>query len=178
MRRFLFLLMTCPTAACASAPECPPVSPVIVPVVLPEAEALTSAEQELRIKLIDGVVDDWHDAAAKADETRYFAHFTDDGVFLGTDATERWDVPAFRKYAHPHFAKGKAWAVDLSLWPRHEKYTHLSDLVKLDRAPQLSARATAGFYSRTQKASLNFVDEFITDIAEHAALMAEERAVA
>lgn len=54
-------------------------------------------------------LDDFHDAAAHADETRYFAHFAPSGVFLGTDATERWDVPAFRAYAHPFFAKGKGW---------------------------------------------------------------------
>ncbi len=57
------------------------------------------------------VLDDWHDAAAKADEGRYFGHFASNGVFLGTDATERWDVASFRAYAHPHFAKGKAWTM-------------------------------------------------------------------
>jgi len=56
------------------------------------------------------VLDDWHDAAAHADEERYFGHFARGAVFLGTDATERWDVDAFRKYAHPYFAKGKAWS--------------------------------------------------------------------
>ena len=40
----------------------------------------------------------------------YFSLFSEDAVFLGTDATERWDVPAFRKNAHPHFAKVKAWS--------------------------------------------------------------------
>jgi uncharacterized protein (TIGR02246 family) len=59
---------------------------------------------------VAAVIDDFHDAAAKADEPRYFAHFADDGVFLGTDATERWDVPAFRVWAHPHFEKKKAWS--------------------------------------------------------------------
>jgi len=54
-------------------------------------------------------LDDFHDAAAHADETRLFAHFAQGGVFLGTDATERWDVPAFRAYAHPRFADGKGW---------------------------------------------------------------------
>lgn len=58
---------------------------------------------------IASALDDFHDAAARADEDRYFAHFAPAGVFLGTDATERWDVAAFRAYAHPHFAKGKAW---------------------------------------------------------------------
>jgi SnoaL-like domain len=55
-------------------------------------------------------LDDFNDAAAKADEARYFAHFAPDGVFVGTDATERWDKPSFQAYAHPHFAKGKAWS--------------------------------------------------------------------
>ena len=54
-------------------------------------------------------LDDFHDAAARADEARYFAHFAEHGVFHGTDATERWDAAAFRAYAHPYFAKGKAW---------------------------------------------------------------------
>ncbi len=54
-------------------------------------------------------LDDFHDAAAHADEARYFAHLAEDAVFLGTDATERWDVAAFRAFAHPRFAEGKAW---------------------------------------------------------------------
>jgi ketosteroid isomerase-like protein len=58
---------------------------------------------------VAALLDDWHDAAADADETRYFGHMSPDFVFLGTDATERWDVPAFRAFAHPYFAKGKAW---------------------------------------------------------------------
>jgi hypothetical protein len=65
----------------------------------------TSVEQSVAEAL-----DDFHDAAAKADEDRYFAHFAPGGVFLGTDATERWEVSAFRAYAHPHFARGKAWS--------------------------------------------------------------------
>jgi ketosteroid isomerase-like protein len=60
-------------------------------------------------KTIENALDDFHDAAARADEERYFAHFAKDGVFLGTDATERWSVAAFRAYAHPYFARGKAW---------------------------------------------------------------------
>lgn len=59
---------------------------------------------------ISKVLDDWHDAAAKADEERYFAHFATGAVFLGTDGTERWTLPQFRAFAHPYFAKGKAWS--------------------------------------------------------------------
>ncbi|WP_224242940.1 nuclear transport factor 2 family protein [Hyalangium gracile] len=59
---------------------------------------------------IAAVLDDWHKAAAEADEARYFGHFTADGVFLGTDATERWTRDAFRAWARPFFARGKAWS--------------------------------------------------------------------
>ena len=58
---------------------------------------------------IAAALDDFNDAAAQADEARYFAHFAPDAIFIGTDATERWDLAAFRAFAHPHFAKGKAW---------------------------------------------------------------------
>ena len=54
-------------------------------------------------------LDDFHDAAARAAEERYFSHFAPRGVFLGPDATERWTVPAFRAYAHARFSTGKGW---------------------------------------------------------------------
>lgn len=73
-------------------------------------------------------------------------------------------------------ANGKAWAVDVSLWPRREAYTHLSEMVDLEKGQRLSAQAAAGFFSRTQRASLNFIDEFLDDVAEHATLMADELA--
>ena len=52
----------------------------------------------------------FHLAAAAADEEAYFGLFADGGVFMGTDAKERWTVPQFRAYAHPRFASGKAWS--------------------------------------------------------------------
>ena len=61
-------------------------------------------------KAVEAALDGWHAAAAAADETRYFDRFAPEGVFLGTDATERWTVEEFRRYAHPHFARGKAWS--------------------------------------------------------------------
>jgi len=58
---------------------------------------------------INAMLDDWHKAAAEADEARYFGHAGPEFVFLGTDATERWDLASFRAFAHPYFAKRKAW---------------------------------------------------------------------
>lgn len=60
---------------------------------------------------VDRVLDGFHDAAARSDEKAYFSCFAKDGVFLGTDATERWSVEAFRAYAHPHFAKQRGWVM-------------------------------------------------------------------
>ena len=77
---------------------------IAVAVLLFASAALAESD-----KAIHAMLDDWHDAAADADETRYFAAMTPEFVFLGTDATERWDVAAFRAFAHPYFAKGKAW---------------------------------------------------------------------
>lgn len=62
---------------------------------------------------IGDVLDDWHAAAAASDEERYFGHFTEDAIFLGTDATERWEVAAFRRYAHPHFENGNGWVFEV-----------------------------------------------------------------
>jgi len=57
------------------------------------------------------VLDDFHDAAAHADEARLFNHFADDGVFLGTDGTERWPVRDFRAFVHERFSQGKGWVI-------------------------------------------------------------------
>src|SRR4249920_2024482 len=58
---------------------------------------------------IGPTIDAWHAAASAADEDKYFSYFAPDAVFLGTDGTERWTRDEFRNFAHPYFAKGKAW---------------------------------------------------------------------
>lgn len=55
------------------------------------------------------VLDQWHVAAGKADFKEYFDLMDANSVFIGTDATERWDKQEFMDYAKPHFDKGKAW---------------------------------------------------------------------
>lgn len=54
-------------------------------------------------------LDAFHAAAARADEAAYFDLLAPAAVFLGTDATERWDKEAFRAFAHTYFAQGKGW---------------------------------------------------------------------
>ena len=58
---------------------------------------------------ITQVLDAFHRAAARADGPAYFGLFAPGGVFIGTDAAERWSVAEFRAYAEPHFSQGKGW---------------------------------------------------------------------
>jgi hypothetical protein len=71
---------------------------------------LALAAQSPAEKAVSMVLDDWHLAAAQADEGRYFDHFAEGAVFLGTDGTERWTRAAFQAWAHPFFARGRAWS--------------------------------------------------------------------
>lgn len=64
-------------------------------------------------------LDRMHRAAAEADGAAYFAQFGDDARFIGTDASEHWDITAFKAYADPIFARGRGWTY-------HPRDRHLS----------------------------------------------------
>lgn len=55
--------------------------------------------QQAEIAAINSVLDEYHAAAATGDWDTYFALMSDDGVFLGTDAGERWGKSDFQDYA-------------------------------------------------------------------------------
>lgn len=59
---------------------------------------------------INSNLDQWHKAAATTNFDEYFDLMTKDAVFIGTDATENWDVKAFKKFCKPYFESGKAWS--------------------------------------------------------------------
>jgi ketosteroid isomerase-like protein len=61
-------------------------------------------------EVINNVLDGWHKDAANADFESYFGKMTEDGVFLGTDATENWQNDEFRAFSKPYFDRGKAWS--------------------------------------------------------------------
>ena len=82
-----------------------------------------SAVAQNRVQQVAAVLDDWHQAASVADEARYFSHFAANGIFMGTDATERWTVAEFRAWAHPHFQRKSAW----SFKPHHRHIDFSSD---------------------------------------------------
>jgi len=61
-------------------------------------------------KMINTILDSWHKAAANAEFDNYFSYMTSNGVFIGTDATENWQLDAFKAFSKPYFDKGKAWS--------------------------------------------------------------------
>ncbi len=87
------------------------------------AVLLPAADPDQNQRAINRALNDWHQAAAQANEARYFGYLTPDAVFLGTDGHERWTRDEFRQYAHPYFARGKAW----SFTPRDRHVTIAPD---------------------------------------------------
>jgi hypothetical protein len=59
---------------------------------------------------VASVLDQLNAASTAADAEAYFALFTADARFVGTDAGEHWSLPQFRAYAEPVFARGTGWS--------------------------------------------------------------------
>ncbi|MEM9382945.1 MAG: nuclear transport factor 2 family protein [Planctomycetota bacterium] len=107
------------TQPSAEAPGAALPAPAEAPVEAPPAEQedqATAAPQAERgpgrptlRREAHRVIDEWHQAAAVGDRARYLGHFSPDAVFLGTDATERWDLATFRTYVEEHFRPGSGW---------------------------------------------------------------------
>ena len=59
---------------------------------------------------INTLLNDWHKAAADAKFETYFSYLSADAIYIGTDATENWNVDQFKAFAKPYFDKGQAWS--------------------------------------------------------------------
>lgn len=60
---------------------------------------------------VAAVLDALEAASSTADAPAYWALFTPDARFVGTDATEHWTLAQFRAFADPIFARGgSAWS--------------------------------------------------------------------
>ena len=68
-----------------------------------------STANEVDKKQIAAMLDSFNLEAARADYTGYFNNYTSDAIFIGTDATERWNKEQFMVWAKPYFDRGKAW---------------------------------------------------------------------
>ncbi|MGE0089363.1 MAG: nuclear transport factor 2 family protein [Bacteroidales bacterium] len=66
--------------------------------------------RELAIIELNAVMDNWHLAAAIADEKTFFNTMDKNAVYLGTDPAERWFKHEFEDWAMPFFNRDTAWA--------------------------------------------------------------------
>lgn len=62
------------------------------------------------LKEVNITLDSWHESAANANFESYINLMTPNAVFIGTDATENWQLEAFKVFSKPYFDKGKAWS--------------------------------------------------------------------
>ncbi|MBL6445048.1 nuclear transport factor 2 family protein [Fulvivirga sp. 29W222] len=58
---------------------------------------------------INTFLNNWHKAAAEANADIFFGSIANEGIYIGTDATERWDKESFWAFSKPYFDRGKAW---------------------------------------------------------------------
>ncbi len=62
------------------------------------------------VQSIDSLMNAWHHAAAVADEVTFFGTMTEDGIYIGTDPTERWLRDDLAVWAKKYFDRESAWA--------------------------------------------------------------------
>jgi hypothetical protein len=65
--------------------------------------------EQQTINRVDSLINEWHFAAAKADEDAFFGRMTEDGIYIGTDATERWLRDELREWSKEYFKRETAW---------------------------------------------------------------------
>ena len=95
-RSFMLALAVFAGAACTAAPD----SRIAPPQALSDTDFTTR---------VNAFVNEWHDDAAHA-RPAFFDKIASDGIYIGTDKTERWAREVFREWAKPAFARPVAWA--------------------------------------------------------------------
>ena len=64
-------------------------------------------------RLLNEFIDNWHQAAAKADSAAYFGAFcNNESIFQGTDGSEYWTAGEFSAWAAPYFRRESAWTFE------------------------------------------------------------------
>lgn len=60
-------------------------------------------------QVVNELMDAWHRAAATADEDVFFGSMTEQGIYIGTDASERWLRDDMREWSKKYFERESAW---------------------------------------------------------------------
>lgn len=80
---------------------------------------VTEIDIPIEKKQIGAVLDNWHLDATNTNFDAYFGAMSNESIFVGTDASEVWDVQEFKDFSKPYFDKGSAWsftAVDRNIY--------------------------------------------------------------
>lgn len=72
--------------------------------------SLTYGGNEGDEKIINLLINTWHQAAAEADEEVFFGSMTADCIYIGTDPAERWVRDSLKKWSEPFFNRESAWS--------------------------------------------------------------------
>ena len=75
-----------------------------------QTEGCPALDDAPALAALDSIMDRWHRAAATADEDLFFGTLSADGIYLGTDRTERWERDSMARWAAPYFERDVAWA--------------------------------------------------------------------
>lgn len=71
--------------------------------------AAFAQNQEALQKDLNQFMDQWHRAAARADEEVFFGSIAENGIYIGTADHERWNKKEFFEFAKEYFARDTAW---------------------------------------------------------------------
>ena len=71
-----------------------------------KAQTVSSPDQQAAAQVLDLL----NQYSSDADWDKYFALYRKDGIFIGTDASERWGMAEFEHYSRPT----KGWRYDLT----------------------------------------------------------------
>lgn len=82
---------------------------IILSLFIGTAAAGTACVAQQQHADIHAFIDAWHHAASTAQSNKFFDAIADDGIYIGTDKTERWTKEQFKSFAKPYFDKGTAW---------------------------------------------------------------------
>lgn len=78
---------------------------LIIVLVSNSCKTSTSPQKKEIVKFIEK----WHIAASEAKLDTYFDMMSENAIYIGTDANERWTKKEFYQFCEPHFLKGKTW---------------------------------------------------------------------
>jgi DNA (cytosine-5)-methyltransferase 1 len=93
------------------------------------------------------------------DRLRYDRGRWDNDELTDAPITRRWPGAAWGEH-------DRAYAVAVSAWPRRERLMRLGAFLNHETTP-LSHRAASGFYKRTQRSGLRFVNGFLDAVRQH-----------